>query len=553
MQQNHINIFALGGLDENGKNCYVFEFNDKIYIINSGTKIPINSNNGVDTLIPSFDYLVKNQDKIEGIFISDVKNETFSALPWLLMKLPNLNIYTSEFNAIMISERLSKYKIDNPNYKIKILKKVTKIGDIFVQPIDLAGSMPGHIGFDFITPNGDVLFMFNFVEGDLGIYGKLSFEELAKNFTKRNLVALVVDAGRANYGGKAINKINLPESIKQVFLKAKPDERIIIGAYDEEMVSIQQILDLAYQTDRPVITYGKTYGQAFNLIQEKYPQLKLPKLIDYKNANKVSNAVILVTGSIERLYSRFLRITSNNDVFLKLQPSDTVIMLAPAINGLESLEAVTLDEIARITPKISDVTSTEFYRHRPARQDLIDLVKALKPNYVIPVQGLYRYLTDAQRYISQDAPFNKNHCLLMQNGKIVHFVDAKLLSTKGKVKEIGDTIIDGFGVGDISSEVINERELLGRDGIILIAGTYNNRTKFLNGKLQINFVGVIDKETKKEAQEVIKNAIYKIMETEKFDGLKDFQNRARQVIRKKIFKCFDKEPMVIVSLNQTSI
>ncbi|VEU76993.1 MBL fold metallo-hydrolase RNA specificity domain-containing protein [Mycoplasmopsis columbina] len=550
MRDNHINLFALGGLDENGKNCYVLEYNDKIYIINSGTKIPINSNNGVDTLIPSFDYLIKNKHKIEGIFITDVKNETFSALPWLLMKLPDLKIYTSEFNKIMILDRLSKYKIANAAYKVFVMKSVTKVGEIFVQPIELAGSMPGHLGFDFITPNGDILFMFNFVEGDLGIYGKLNFQELAKNFQKRKLLALVVDAGRANYAGKAFDKISLPISIREVFLKAKENERIIIGAYDEEMAAIQQILDLAYQTSRPIVTYGKTYGQVFELIRRKYPDLKWPKLVDYKNANKTNNAVILVTGSIERLYSRFLRITDNNDVFLKLQKNDNVIFLAPAINGLESLEAVTLDEIARITPKISDVTATEFYRHRPARQDLIDLVNITKPEYVIPVQGLYRYLTDAARYISQETKFNQNHCLLLQNGKIAHFINGKLASTKGKVKEIGETIIDGFGIGDISSEVITERELLGRDGVILVSGLYNSKTKLITSKLQINFVGVIDKENKKEAQEIIKASLAKILDTDQFDGLKDFQNRARQVIKRKIFKTFDKEPMVIVSLVQ---
>ncbi|WP_027120816.1 MBL fold metallo-hydrolase RNA specificity domain-containing protein [Mycoplasmopsis lipofaciens] len=547
---NNINIFALGGLYENGKNCYVIEYNEKIYIINSGTKIPINTNNGVDTLIPSFDYLVKKQDKIEGIFISDVKNESFSALPWLLMLIPNLQIYTSAFNKIMIADRLSKYKIPNKNYKINVLNKLSKIGEIFVQPLELAGSMPGHIGFDFITPSGDILFMSNFVEGNLGIYGCLNFNELKKVFTKRKVLALMVDSGRANYEGKAIDKINLPQSIKDIFLSAKADERIIIGAYDEEMVSIHQILELAYETNRPVITYGKTYGQIFNLIKKAHPELKLPELIDYKLANKTPNAVVLVTGAIERLYSRFLRITDNNDVFLKLEKSDVVIMIAPAINGLEKLEAIMLDDITRITPKVASVTSTEFYRHRPARQDLIDLVKALNPTYVIPIQGLFRYLSDASMYITEEAKIKKNHCILLQNGRVIHIANGKLNGARGKIKEIGDTIIDGFGIGDISSEVISEREALGREGVILVSSQYNPKSKLLIGKTQINFIGVIDKELKKEATDFVKSVLLKLIETETFEGIRDFQNKARHLIRKKFFKSFDKEPMVIVTLTQ---
>ncbi|VEU60518.1 putative hydrolase [Mycoplasmopsis bovigenitalium] len=545
---NNINFFALGGLDENGKNCYVLEFNNKIFIINAGTKVPINSKNGVDTLIPDFSYLEKHKDRIVGIFISDVKNETFSALPWLIMHIPNLNIYTSSFNKVMILDRISKYNIQNKDFKVNVINKTTNFGDIFISPIELAGSMPGHIGFNFITRDGDILFMSNFVEGDLGIYGKLQFEHLKRSFTKRKLIALVVDAGRANYSGRAVEKIKLPASIKDVFMSAKANERIIIGAYDEEMVSIHQILDLAKQTNRPIITYGKTYGQLFSLMRQEHGDVEFPELIDYRLANKTDNAVILVTGSIERLYSRFLRITDNNDVFLKLKPTDNVIMIAPPVAGLESIAAVSLDDISRITPKIADVTNKEFYRHRPARQDLINLVNTLRPGYVIPVQGLYRYLSDAAKYIRKEANYKEENCLILQNGKIAHFIDGKLSSTSGKIKEIGDVIIDGYGIGDISTEVIAEREVLGRDGVIIITANFDPTIKKITGKVHINIVGSLSKNDKKEAENLILRTIASVLDDEVFEGLKDFQNRTRQVLRKRIFKVFNKEPLIIVSL-----
>lgn len=139
---------------------------------------------------------------------------------------------------------------------------------------------------------------------------------------------------------------------------------------------------------------------------------------------------------------------------------------------------------------------------------------------------------------------------MLQNGKIAHFINGKLASTKGKVKNVGDVIIDGFGIGDISTEVIAEREMLGRDGAIIITSTYSPITKKIVGKVQINIIGSLSKEDKKQAEELIVTTMASIMDTETFEGLKDFQNRARTVIRKKIFKTFNKEPMIIVSLNQ---
>lgn len=547
-----VNIFALGGLDENGKNCYVFEYNNKIYIINSGTKIPINSTNGIDTLIPNFDYLVKHRNQIQGIFITDVKNESFSALPWLLMRLPKIPIYTSKFNKILILDRLSKYNLPGKSVNINVLDKATKIGDLFVEPLPLAGSMPGHIGIDFITPEGDYLFMFNFIEDDLGIYGRSIFNEMAKkHFAKRKIKMLVVDSGRVNYNGKAADKIKLPKTIEEVFKRAKNNERIIVGAYDEEMYAISQILDLAKKYDRPIITYGKTYGQILEIIRIAHPSLDLPKIIDYKQANKTENAVVIVTGTTERLHSRFIRITDNNDVYLKLKSTDQVILIAPAINGLESLEALALDEIARITPKITDMTNTEFYRHRPAREDLIKLVNVLKPQHIIPAQGLYRYLLDASKYISEECHIDPKHIYVLQNGQVVHLKNGKVISYRGKVKEVGDIIVDGFGIGDISGEVIAEREILGREGVVIVATRFNQKTKLITGKIQINFVGSIDKEEKKDATELIKSTLLKIIETKKFSTLRDLQNECRKTLRKKIYKSFRKEPIVVVSFIQS--
>ena len=108
MASNKINFFALGGLDENGKNCYILEINSKIFIINFGTKVPISSNNGIDTLICDYAYLEKRQKDIVGLFLTDVHNESFSGIPWLLLKIKGLKIYTSAFNKIVLMDRISK-------------------------------------------------------------------------------------------------------------------------------------------------------------------------------------------------------------------------------------------------------------------------------------------------------------------------------------------------------------------------------------------------------------------------------------------------------------
>ncbi|WP_025755402.1 MBL fold metallo-hydrolase RNA specificity domain-containing protein [Mycoplasmopsis cricetuli] len=545
-----INIFALGGQDENGKNCYVFEYNSDIFIINSGVKVPINTQNGVDGIIPDFSYLEKFKKHIKGIFITDIKNESFSALPWLIMKIPGIKIYTSAFNKIIIIDRLQKYKINSSDYKIEVINSPVKFESLTVHPIKLAWSIPFSLGYNFETLTGNYLFMFNFIEGEIKYYGKTNFQELKEFFSEKPINAIICDSGKSNFSGRAIDRLGLPEHIEEAILKTNPNSRIVIGAYDEDMLQLQEIFNIALKTNRPVCAYGKTYGQLLHLLTKVSPDLQLPKLIDYRMINKHENVIVLVTGSVERLFLRFVRITSKKDVYLKLKKTDTVIMMAHPINGLESLAAATLDEIAKISPRIFNISEGNFFVHHPSKEDIYNLVSHLRPKYFIPAQGLYRYLVDVANYINEDKQLSKHtKTLMLLNGKIAHFIDDKLFSQNGKISQIGDVIIDGFGIGDISSEVISERDSLGREGVIIINFLYNSKTQKIASEMHIEYVGVIDESDKDYLDDIIFNIIIDNLENHEFLNLKDFNEKLRKIIRKKIYKLTEKDPMVIIGIN----
>lgn len=89
------------------------------------------------------------------------------------------------------------------------------------------------------------------------------------------------------------------------------------------------------------------------------------------------------------MFLRFLRITSGEDVYLKINPTDHVIMLAPPVNGLESQAAFTLDEIARVTHNLVDISDSEYFYCRPYKDDILNLVRNLKPDFFIPAYNFY--------------------------------------------------------------------------------------------------------------------------------------------------------------------
>ncbi|MDK2819917.1 MAG: ribonuclease J, partial [Mycoplasmataceae bacterium] len=543
---------ALGGLDENGKNSYVLEVEKDIYVINTGTKIPISSSHGIDTLIPDFSYLEDNASRIKGLFITDVQNESFSALPWLLMKVPNITIYCSSFSNFLIEERISKYDVGKSNYKIKNLSgNEEKIGSIFVEKIELAGALPGTLGFNFKTPDGSVIFLFNFVDGDLGAYGRTNIAKIKEK--NENILALVLDSGMANFNGVSSEHIDIKKLLDSKFSLTSNTERIIIGSYDHEMSSLQQILDLAKKYNRTVITYGRIYHQLLEFLINSGQKLDLPKIVDYKKIKEEDNCVIIVSGTVERLYKRFVRITDDNDVYLKIRNNDHIIMIATPVNGLETESTYALDELARKTPHIIDYTDNEFYHCRPAKDDVYNIVKLLKPKYFIPAQGLYRYMIVAVKEAIR-AGMTQNRTIPMQNGKIASFTNGELISQKERIANVGDIIIDGFGVGDISKEVIYEREVIARDGVIAVSVLYDKKNKKLFDHIDIKYIGVITAEEREGIDILIENIVIEVYYRElklttKFN-LYDIQDSLRKIIRKKIFKLTDKEPMIVIIFNE---
>ncbi|MGL5357668.1 MAG: ribonuclease J [Metamycoplasmataceae bacterium] len=544
-----INFFALGGLDENGKNCYILEIDNDLFIINYGKKVPISSTNGIDTLIADYTFIEKNAHRVKGVFITNIDNDNLAGLPWLIMQVRGLKIYSSSFSNFVINNRLEKYNIEHDDYEVLgINPKGLTIGSVFIKPYILASAVPGNLGLQFNTNDGNILFLSNFVVGELGIFGNTNLDFIKKN--NENLLALIIDSGASNFNGRSIDHIDLTNSLEETFSKSNDDERIIVGVYDNDIYSAFQIITLAKKYNRKIIPYGKTFNQLIDLIISTNEEISFPPILYYKEIEKQEKVVVLISGMIERLYKRFLRITEGEDIYIKLRNNDHVIMIAPPINGLEAQSAFMLDEIARITPNIYDFSSLEHYNYRPAKQDIIDISTLLKPKYLFPIQGLYRHMITTQREVIKTGK-NIASIPILKNGKVAKIENGQLISQNEMMKNIGDIIIDGFGVGDISSEVIFERETLARDGVIIISIITDKNYKKLYNNIDIKYIGVIPSENRPKIDEIIKKLIIsKFFSTEGKNKSKELNNNLKKLIKKLIFKITSKEPFVIVLFSE---
>ena len=101
-----IKIFSLGGLNENGKNMYIVDVDNNIFVLDAGLKYADDRMLGIDYVIPNFDYLKENKDKIKGLFITHGHYTQMGAISDILTELPEINVYATEFTMELIKEEL---------------------------------------------------------------------------------------------------------------------------------------------------------------------------------------------------------------------------------------------------------------------------------------------------------------------------------------------------------------------------------------------------------------------------------------------------------------
>ena len=553
-----VKFFALGGQDEKGKNCYILEVNDNIFMIDAGIKNPVVSRLGIDTIIPNFNYIKTHRNNFQGVFISSARDASFAALPWLLKQVDNVKIYSSKFVSKIIQERLTKYQIPPKNYQIIIIDGIkNQIGGINIQTFELAGSIPNTLGFNFQTPQGDVIYMSSFVLNEFVEYcGHTDLNKIKGLISDKGILFLAMESGFSNYHGYSNEKAIIRPLIENNIKDHDTNKRIIIVAYDESMSTIQEILKIAIDYDKSVVIYGKSFSNALKEWKSIYPNMKLPKFLDYQSMYKSKNSIILVTGTGSRLYQRLDRIAMGKDVFLKLKDTDLVMVIAAPINGHEKFASRAEDKVAEITTHLIDIPRDDFYEVKPADQDIMKVIETLKPKYFIPIRGLYYYLSIASQ-LAKKTGMAGDKTIILNNYKKAIFNENKLESQNEFVKDTAEVIIDGLGIGDISPSVIAEREILAKDGLVIVTIVLERKTHKLKNDIQIQTKGVITANREDEYIQLLKERILVLINSEGTHdanndkvkwNFRETQNSIKKIARSFSRKQITKAPIIIVNL-----
>ena len=543
-----IRIFALGGQNEIGKNMYVVEVNENIYVFEAGLKYADDKLLGVDYIIPNYDYLKENKDKIKGIFITHGHDEQMGALSDILLDIPDLKIYAGKFTLEIIKQDLEESNINDANLiEVKAHKKID-FGEESIFPIQISHSLPDSFLYVLNTSDGAIVFSGNYIfdSSMKGTYsadiGKLAY------IGKQNVLCLMNESIYAAKKGYTSPNHRASGMIREVI--DENEGRILFDIFETQIYRIQELFDEISKTNRNVVIMGKSLeniilkGIDLNYINFDKDRIKT---ISHINDEGI---IVIISNEREKPYSSLKRILRNSDRFVTLKESDTIVMLSPIYDSNEITATNIFNKISKIGSKLIILSKKVLSLHSSS-EDIMLMINLMKPKYYFPVIGEYRHQVE-NALLAKKLDISDENILLNLNGEVATFIDGNLISNDDKVP-IEDILIDGKTAGDIGDLVLKDREILSDSGIVIVNANIDKKTRIIINKANIvtkGFIYVKDNiDMIKEAEGIVAKVINENVKENYID-----YNKLKLDIRDRLGKYFynktESKPMIIIVVQE---
>ena len=467
-----LKIIPLGGLDEIGKNITVFEYGRDMIVIDCGVGFPDEEMYGVDLVIPDFSYLVQNEKKLRGMFITHGHEDHIGSIPYCMQQVQ------CPIHGTAMTNGLIKLKLDEHGLSdtVKLITHkpgdVVKAGCFSVEFIRVNHSIADAVAFAIKTPVGTVVMTGDFKIDPTSTGGMIDLTRFGE-LGNEGVLALMCDSTNVERPGYTPSETRVAEGLDRQFKNC--DNRIIVTTFASNMYRIQAILATAQRYGRKVAVTGRSMENMLRVAQDlgylKIPAGTLVELSAIKSLPK-NKVVIVSTGSQGESMSALYRMAFSTHKQVDIQAGDRIIISASAIPGNEKAVSRIINELYRKGAEVIYEKSEGLHVSGHACQEELKIIHALcKPKFFIPVHGEHRHL-QIHGKLAVTMGVNPKNVRIGENGSVIEFT-GKTCKINGTVPA-GKVFVDGTGVGDVGSVVLRDRKHLAQDGMIVVCVTVSS-------------------------------------------------------------------------------
>lgn len=478
---SNIKFFALGGLGEVGKNIYICDCDNQIFILDAGLKFPNSELLGVDNVYPNINYLIENEDRIAGLFLTHAHDENIGAAIEIIKKF-NIKVFGSFFTLSVLESRIEDEGLNVSDYKLYKINetKTLKFDSATVEFYFVCHNIPETANIAIVTNDGAFVYAPDFTFDIINDKRyRINFDKIT-SIGRSGVLALACGSMGVNNVNGTHNNNALEYNVSQLAMK---DKRIIISMYSTDLIKLQRVINICMSYNRRVAIFGrKTQRLISSALTHKYFYVDEAKLINLRfmddiNQNKDKDLAIIVTGERHEPYFSIQRMCRGLDKLIKIDSDDEVLFIAPVDANCERIASRAMDEILMAGAKYYYMREEELRSGYADGEELKILYDMLKPKYLIPIVGEYRHQF-VHRKIALQYGFKDRDIVMLENGDVLEIENGNIKSIeKGKI-ECGDVLVDGSFVGtNVNDVVLRDRELLSEEGIIVVSILINKTKK----------------------------------------------------------------------------
>lgn len=543
---NKLKITFLGGVGEIGKNMTAFEFNNEIIIVDAGLTFPGDDLPGIDVVIPDFTYLVQNKDKIKALILTHGHEDHIGAVPFFLQQI-KVPIYGTKLTLALVDNKMKEHpKVD---YKAVVVKpkNVLKIGSFSVEFIKVSHSIAGSLALCISTPVGNVIHTGDFKIDFEPIDGVMTDLQRFGELGKKGVNLLMCESTNVCRPGHSMSEKSVGRALDEIF-KSHPDNRIFVATFASNIHRLQQILNLAEKYKRKVAFTGRSM---INIVDVglKIGEISFNKeiLIDIDKIDKYSDKELLIvtTGSQGEPLSALTRMAMGEFKQIKIGENDLIVFSSSPIPGNEKSVYNVINSLFQKGADVIYDELSEVHASGHACQDEIKTIHSLvKPKFFIPIHGEYRHLR-MHKQLAMSLGMEERNIMLPTIGAQIE-VSQNSIRKSGFVVA-GQSLIDGYGIGDMESNVLRERKQLSEDGICIAVMNINNVSGEVVGEPFIITRGVVYQDEAESFVQDTRNMIIASLKEQDLRGSDPaiIRNTIKRNISNFIFKRTKRKPMVL--------